>query len=114
MLENRTDEKVILDFINSFKNAQETFLNGCWFWFAFILQERFGGTMMYEPVENHYVQEIGGRLYDVSGDVTERYGSSEHLMRWADMEQFDSILYRRLIRDCIKKERYDDDDFDPG
>ena len=107
MLENRTDEKVILDFINNFKNAQETFLNGCCFWFAFILQERFGGTMMYEPVENHYVQEIGGRLYDVSGDVTERYGSSKHLMRWADMEQFDSILYRRLIRDCIKKERYD-------
>lgn len=26
---NRTDEKVILDFINNFKNAQETFLNGC-------------------------------------------------------------------------------------
>lgn len=24
-----------------------------------------------------------------------------------------SSLYRRMIRDCIKKERYDDDDFDP-
>jgi hypothetical protein len=31
----------------------------------------------------------------------------------ADMEQLDSSLYRRMIRDCIKKERYDDDDFDP-
>lgn len=27
--------------------------------------------------------------------------------------QLDSSLYRRMIRDCIKKERYDDDDFDP-
>lgn len=113
MLENRTDKGVILDFINYFKNAQEIFLNGCCFWFAFILQERFGGTMMYEPVENHYLQEIGGRLYDVSGDVTDQYGASKHLMRWSDMEQFDSSLYRRLIRDCIKKEKYSDDNIDP-
>jgi hypothetical protein len=42
MLENRMDEKVVLDFINNFKS-------------------------------------------------------------WADMEQFDSSLYRRMIRDCIKK-----------
>lgn len=107
-------QQEILHFISQFENAKETFLFGMCFWFAFILQERFGGTMMYEPVENHYVQEIGGRLYDVSGDVTEQYGSSEHLMRWVDMEQFDSSLYRRLTRDCIKKERYDDDNFDPG
>lgn len=37
----------------------------------------------------------------------------QQLQSWADMEQLDSSLYRRMIRDCIKKERYDDDDFDP-
>lgn len=112
-MENRTDKETILHFIGHFRAAQETFLYGCCFWFAFILQARFGGTMMYEPVENHYVQEIGGWLYDVSGDVTEKYRASKYLMRWSDMESYDSSLYRRLIRDCIKKERFDYDD-DPG
>ena len=102
------DKETVLCFIRQFKNAEETFLNGCCYWFAFILQERFGGTMMYEPVENHFVQEIGGRLYDISGDVTEKYKNSEYLMFWSDMEQYDCLLYKRIVRDCIKKERYDD------
>lgn len=63
---------------------------------------------MYEPVINHFVQEIGGRLYDVSGDVTEQY-TTECLMFWADMEGYDSSLYRRLIRDCVRKEEFDGD-----
>lgn len=96
----------VLDFIGHFKEAQDTFLYGMCYWFAYILWGRFGGTMMYEQVDNHFVQEIGGRLYDVSGDVTELYGSSAYLMRWADMEGYDPSLYRRLLRDCVRKERW--------
>lgn len=100
-----SDRQKILQFISLFEDAKDIFLYGLCFWFAFILQERFGGTMMYEQVENHYIQEIGGRLYDVSGDVTERYGTSKYLVPWADFEQRDSSLYQRLVRDCIKKVR---------
>lgn len=98
----------ILAFIQNFKGSEEVFLNGCCYWFAFILQERFGGNMMYEPVINHFVQEIGGRLYDVSGDVTEQY-TTEYLMFWADMEGSYPSLYRRIIRDCIRKEECDNE-----
>ena len=97
------DKAEILGFIQNFKGSKDVFLNGCCYWFAFILQERFGGNMMYEPVENHFVQEIGRRLYDVSGDVTEEY-TSEHLMFWDDMESYDASLYQRLLRDCVRKE----------
>ena len=62
---------------------------------------------MYEPIENHFVQEIGGRLYNASGDVTEKY-TSEYLMFWSDMEQYDHLLYKRIVRDCIRKESYND------
>lgn len=30
------------------------------------------------------------------------------------LDFINNFKYRRMIRDCIKKERYDDDDFDPG
>ena len=102
------NRETVLDFISNFRDTQETFLNGCCFWFAFILQERFGGTMMYLPVENHFVQAIGKRLYDVSGDVTPKYLCSQ-IIPWETIEQYDSSLYRKLVRDCIKKERFDYD-----
>ena len=98
----------VLAFIQHFKGSVEVFLNGCCCWFAFILQARFGGTMMYEPVENHFMQEIGGRLYDCSGDVTDQYQGNMHLMPWSAMQQYNSLLYERIIRDCIRKEPYDD------
>lgn len=101
------DKETVLGFIKHFKGSEDVFLYGCCYWFAFILQERFGGTMMYEPTENHFVQEIGGRLYDASGDVTEKY-TSEYLMFWSDMEQYDHLLYKRIVRDCIRKEPYND------
>lgn len=52
------DKETVLGFIKHFKGSEDVFLYGCCYWFAFILQERFGGTMMYEPIENHFVQEI--------------------------------------------------------
>ena len=61
---------------------------------------------MYLPVENHYVQQIGDRLYDVSGDVTDKYKGVE-IMKWSDMQERDSSLYKRLVRDCINKEAFD-------
>lgn len=96
----------ILDFIGNFKGAEDTFLFGCCYWFSFILNERFGGATMYLPVENHYVQQIGDRLYDVSGDVTDKYKGAE-IMKWSDMQERDSSLYKRLVRDCINKEVFD-------
>lgn len=97
------EHDAVLSFISRFGSDRDVFLHGMCYWFAYILQGRFGGVMMYERVENHFMQEIGGRLYDASGDVTERYGKSPALMKWADMPEFDSSLYKRLLRDCVYK-----------
>lgn len=93
----------ILAFIKKFKDAEYVFRWGMCYWFAYILQGRFGGVMMYDEIENHFMQEIEGRLYDVSGDVTEKYRTSRALIRWSDMEKRDSTLYRRLLNDCVYK-----------
>lgn len=103
----------ILSFIDNFKDAQSAFLYGCCYWFAFILNERFGGTTMYLPVENHFVQAIGKRLYDVSGDVTAEYLTAK-IIPWVAMEQYDSTMYQRLIQGYINKERFDDDSINSG
>jgi len=98
---------IILTFIAKFDGAKDVFLYGMCYWFAYILRGRFGGTTMYEPVENHFVQEIDGRLYDASGDVTEQYGQSRYLMKWTDVPGYDEALYRRLLRDCVRKDEID-------
>ena len=51
--------------------------------------------MMYEQIENHFVTEIGGRMYDITGDVTEKYDVEP----WEELD--DSSLKKRIVRDCI-------------
>ena len=50
----------VIDFISHFKGAEETFLHGCCYWFAFILQERFHEhgylvDIYHDPVVGHFV-----------------------------------------------------------
>ena len=69
----------ITNFINRFRILSKTdeivdvFTSGCCYWFAFILANRFSGTVMFDPVASHFVAEIGGDLYDVTGNVTAIY-----------------------------------------
>ena len=50
---------------------------------------------MYDQVANHFVAEIDGRLYDITGDVTDAY----KVEPWDELE--DDLLRSRIIRDCI-------------
>jgi hypothetical protein len=50
----------------------ETFTGGCCYWFAVILQHRFGGMIMYDAVKGHFACRIGDSVYDIRGDVTEK------------------------------------------
>ena len=50
---------------------------------------------MYDQVENHFVTQIQGRLYDITGDVTEKY----QVKPWDALD--DELLKKRIIRDCI-------------
>lgn len=87
-------------FIALFKR-DDKFLTGlCWH-FTVILSARFpGGTVMYEPVENHFVYAYGVRYYDVRGDITELYEG--HVTPWGIYKTYDSLESSRIIEQCIK------------
>lgn len=97
---------MIEKFINKFKRlhpsaADDLFLYGDCYYFAIILKERFPEAIIkYLVIDNHFVTEINGRLYDIRGDITDIV-EIEQLINWSDMESCDELLYKRIVRDCI-------------
>lgn len=100
----------ILKFIANFDGAQSTFMNGCCYWFAHILRERFsGGDILYEMIDGHFLWKYEGHYYDVRGDVTDRYLNTKcHFVYWDEYEKIDSKHYQRIVRDCVLKEDYNE------
>ena len=106
----------VLRFINRFTNGGknygtiDTFKNGCCYWFAHILQERFydpydwpgawsnDGEIMYDKVVNHFGCQIEGIVYDITGDVTDAYDWEP----WVTVAQEDDVRFTRIVRDCIE------------
>ena len=97
------DKNTILRFIAHFKGSEDTFLNGCCYWFSVILYDRFFSERVveiyYEPVEGHFITKIDNRYYDVRGDVTELY-RGKPMYNMYEMHQNDVRMYERLMRDC--------------
>ena len=91
----------VLRFIRRFHGSETAFTSGCCYWFAHILASRFvDGEIVLAVVENHFVFRFGGRLYDVTGDVTSSYWDSA-LVAWDEMDGYDSLQKERITRDCI-------------
>jgi len=68
----------VLEFIFNFKkrnteSLEDTFMNGYCYYFSVILQERFGGEIVYETIDCHFMLLYRDKLYDIRGDVTELY-----------------------------------------
>ena len=94
----------VLQFIREFHGSEAVFLNNCCYWFAFILQARFAAEILYMPVDGHFVSRIQGHLYDISGDVTDKY-AGDVVVPWARMQDYDAAVYDRVLRDCVYKQR---------
>lgn len=81
------------------KDVDTVFTNGCCYWFAKILYERFhmtrGADIMYDEVANHFGTQIDGRVFDITGDVTWEYSWKP----WSSIG--DELLRARIVRDCI-------------
>ena len=95
-------EKTILGFIDRFtqkgtdKEVIRVFTQGCCYWFARILLDRFPmGHIVYDPVENHFACRISGQIYDITGIVA----NPERFVLWETYP--DPIERRRIVRDCI-------------
>ena len=106
----KTLHDVVLDFIEQFRElgATNCFSNGMCYYFSIILKERFGPfvSLMYAEVDNHFGTRIADRIYDITGDVTDKYDWT----LWSRMLIKDPLLYERILRDCIAKERGNDND----
>lgn len=88
---------MIDDFIKRFSgDSVEVFTCGCCYWFAVILHERYKrSTIMYSPL-NHFGTKINGRIYDITGDVTDSYPD------WIAWDEYDDSTHKkRLIKQCI-------------
>lgn len=76
------------------------FTNGCCFWFASCLFERFINSdpdIVYDVVANHFGCLIEGRVYDITGDVTDKYNWES----WYEAYFDDIARGARIYRDCI-------------
>ena len=112
----------VVDFIKHFKGSEEVFLNGCCYWFARILQDRFHEhgylvDIYHDPVEGHFlarfIEDSGYKwmhpetyhnppevhFFDIRGDVTELYNEDDLENLWL-MEQNEERRWGRLMCDC--------------
>lgn len=104
----------VIAFINRFTNngkrqeVIECFTCGCCYWFALMLDVRFwpdcndNTIVMYDQVTNHFGCEIQGRVYDITGDVTDEY----FWKPWSVVCMQDPLLEKRITRDCIEMRDY--------
>lgn len=91
-------------FIEKFRfsdSIETVFTCGCCFWFAYILCRRFiNAELVYDQVEGHFGAKIDGRVYDITGDVTDGH-EWEPLL---NIQKEDPLLFRVILRDCILME----------
>ena len=82
--------------------VEDCFTNGCCFWFAYTLYARFAleasnVEIMYDDIANHFGCRIDEKIYDITGDVTDKYRWKE----WIEAYYEDVLRGNRIIRDCV-------------
>ena len=95
----------ILLFIDHFadygKEVIDCFTTGNCYWFAVILNERFGGTIVYNPVACHFACKLnGGHIYDITGQIDTVVTGP-----WEDFYEMmlkDPIHYARVYDNCVE------------
>ena len=74
------------------------------YYFAKILDIRFcacDGKIVYDPVINHFGYKIKDNIYDITGEVSDKYD----WQLWDKYKYFDTLETSRIVRDCIQKKR---------
>lgn len=97
----------VIEFIKRRFPTDSNWLSGNCYYFAKILQERFGGELYYDLVDGHFLLMLNGRYYDWSGlrrrercmDDFSRPVSN--VVKWEGYEKIDPLHYNRIVRDVI-------------
>lgn len=97
----------VMRFIRDFKQFDKsgevvrTFTNGYCYWFAFILHTRFPESeIVYYSAGNHYACKIKNRIFDITGDITDKHLFFES---WEEYKLLDPKETARLKKYCIDK-----------
>ena len=108
MTKLNTKQDVILNFIRQFQDfgpqVVNCFSNGMCYQFMTILRKRFGPfctTPVYDEVMNHFATQIDGRIYDITGDITD--DPQYYWKRWTTVCAEDYRHANRIYRDCVDK-----------
>lgn len=120
MTTNEMTHQKVLKFIARFTNngqkkeVIDTFSNGCCYWFADILWDRFTlnddveeCTVLYDPIINHWACQINSIIYDITGAIP--VDAEYEWTEWNDFMFKDELLTKRLYRDCINFGDSEDD-----
>jgi hypothetical protein len=96
-------EEEVLDFISTIKEKypleiEDTFSNGLCYWFAKILQIRFGGDIYFDPYHVHFAIIIDNNMYDITGKI-ERCTSD--WFNWEDYKLYNDTT--AIEKSCIIK-----------
>lgn len=101
-----TNKDIVLDFIKNFQNEGtiKTFTEGCCYWFAIILCERFemSGSMTsiaFNQITGHFAAIIDGNMYDINGEIPQ----SDEWTQWDKWLKDEPVYGEIVIRDCIYK-----------
>lgn len=89
----------IEEFIKLFAGTETVFTSGLCYWFAHILTSKFGGEIVYDAIEGHFVSRIVGRVWDVTGDITDKYLAAP-LVEWSTIQECDPKWAKRLKEGC--------------
>lgn len=87
----------VLEFINKRFPIDCNWTTGNCYYFALILADRFNGDIYYDVINGHFITKIQDYFYDWNGVVD----TNNYLVEWNKMDQYDSLVKQRIIRDCI-------------
>ena len=97
----------VLAFISRFtqngklKDVERCFTDGCCYWFARILYERFkdwGPVLMWDDVDKHFGTLIFDRVYDITGDANEGH----QWQVWKDYRGREPKQAKMVWENCVR------------
>lgn len=92
-------EKKVVNFIKRRFPIDSRWTCGNCYFFALILKDAFGGTILYDEIKGHFVCEINGTPYDYNGVYENKDG---FLIEWEELKKEDPLYSERLVRDCCR------------
>lgn len=99
--------KTISEFLEGMRNegTVKVFAEGYCYWLAWILRERFGGELMYNPVLGHFCCRVDGVMWDIGGEIEDDGKWQE----WWLYEMNEPLDAGRVRKACIMKIRYEEE-----